>query len=172
MLDFVGSAHSAEWFGGQFALNGTVPERLTEFGMSSANRRSGYVHIFDEPARFENSRFYDSDEVLHTHPAWTDDGMIVGIYPEMSIRAADEFLAQVGLLAGSRASDGIEFEFGLQLSERNLPVEAYFNADSSGRLRGFYRRLARTRSRHDGRLETYGSICQSFRKEDVRIVLC
>lgn len=154
MLDFVRSARSAEWYGGQFALSDSVPERLTEFGMNSANRRSGYVHVFDEPARFENNRFYDQDVVLHTHPAWTDDGMIVGIFPEMSIRSADEFLGHVGLLAGSRGSDGVEFEFGLQRGDLDVPVELYFNADSLTRLRGFYRRLASTRSSHDGRLDT------------------
>ena len=104
MLDFVSAAQTADWYGGAFELNGSTPVRLSGFGMATDTQRSGFAHIFREPSRFENSRRYDADEVLHTHPAWTNDGMIVGIYPEITLGSEDEFLAQVGMIAGSRQS--------------------------------------------------------------------
>jgi hypothetical protein len=162
MLDFVAAARTADWYGGTFALSGSVPERLTEFGMDSERRRSGYVHVFDEPSRFENGRTYVADDVLHTHPAWVDDGMILGIYPETSIGTSDEFLAHVGLLAGARSSDGVEFEFGLQRGDLDVPVEPYFNGDARRTLGGFYRRLARASSFHDGQLETLRADLREF----------
>jgi hypothetical protein len=162
MLDFVSAARSAEWYGGAFEMSGSTPVRLAGFGMATDTRSSGYAHIFREPSLFENSRRYDADDVLHTHPAWTNDGMIVGIYPEINVGSEDEFLAQVGMIAGSRDSNGVVFEFGLQRGDLDVPVEPYFNADATTLLAGFYRPLAMTRSFHDGQMETLRADLSEF----------
>ncbi|MGR3513654.1 MAG: hypothetical protein ACU0GG_12905 [Paracoccaceae bacterium] len=139
MYDFVARAREARWFGGVREVGGSTPVEITAEGMSAATRRNGYYHLFDDRTRLENGMFVSEDEVLHLHPAWEEDGMIVGIFPAYTFDEGDRFRADIGFLGGAGGTDGAWFEFGYLRVLDGFEPEWFFNTSQQRRLNGFYR---------------------------------
>jgi HEAT repeat protein len=120
--------------------NGVEP--LT-FGAKTPNK--GWAR-YAENVRLDNGQVYP--RVLETHPRWTNDGVILGRYPRITIpKQGAEFRAMVRFIDGARYSDGVYYEvWGEFPGYRGIPLrrELYRGYKDTGRVQ-FHQDLSRFR---------------------------